>query len=321
MNKILTSVALISGLTVILLIIIFKNRIPFGRSNSSFGTDPLSEITQIEFSDKERELSLVKNGDEWLINGTLEVRKSSIFFIERILREMKIKSPVSEELFYKEITEKGIKPLRVRVYAGMKMINSFFVYKTRSNSYGNIMKKRERSKPFIVFVPGYDNDIGSVFTLNEFYWQPYKVFNLLPSEIYSIIFDNIADSASSFSIVSEDHKYNLSGIEGNLSGWDSTLVTRYLSYFTMIPFESWAFDLESEEKDYIESQKPLYIITVVNTKGFKTVLTLWKRISAENNTFDSDRLFGKTDDMENLFIMRYFDIDPIIKKKSYFFPQ
>ena len=36
----------------------------------------------------------------------LKQGKASILFIEEVLREMKIKSPVSEELFEKEIIEK-----------------------------------------------------------------------------------------------------------------------------------------------------------------------------------------------------------------------
>ena len=36
---------------------------------------------------------------------------------------------------------------------------------------------------------------------------------------------------------------------------------------------------------------------------------------------DSDRLLGKTNERDELFIMRYFDIDPMIKKRSYFFPE
>ncbi len=32
-------------------------------------------------------------------------------------------------------------------------------------------------------------------------------------------------------------------------------------------------------------------------------------------------LLGKTDEKDDLFVMRYFDIDPLIKKRSYFFPQ
>jgi hypothetical protein len=36
---------------------------------------------------------------------------------------------------------------------------------------------------------------------------------------------------------------------------------------------------------------------------------------------DSDRLLGKTDEKDELFVIRYFDIDPLIKKRSYFFLQ
>ena len=49
----------------------------------------------------------------------------------------------------------------------------------------------------------------------------------------------------------------------------------------------------------------------------KTVLTLWP-IPGEKGS-DSDRVYGKTDERDDLFIMRYFDIDPLIKKREYFF--
>jgi len=155
------------------------------------------------------------------------------------------------------------------------------------------------------------------------YWQPYTLFNLLPSKIASVNFENISDSASSFSIVNRNHHYTVSGNNRELEGWDSTLVSRYLSYFTRIPFESWASDIEPEEKKMIESQQPLFRITVNSTGGMETVLTLWERLIRENGIIvkDSDRLFGKTNERDEIFIMSYFDIDPLLKRRSYFFPQ
>ena len=129
------------------------------------------------------------------MNGTAETRKSGILFIIRVLKEMKIKSPVSPELFNSEIKGKGILPVRVKVYEKRKLLKTFLVYKTSSNIYGNIMKMRDSSKPFIVCVPGYDGDICSVFTLNELFWQPYQVFNLMPSEISSVQFENFSDTS------------------------------------------------------------------------------------------------------------------------------
>jgi hypothetical protein len=323
MNKIVIRSVLITLIAGALLLILFRNRSPFGRSNTSFASRPVKEITRIEFSEKGRKLSLEKKGENWLINGESETRKSGILFIIRVLREMKIKSPVSSELFKSEITGKGITSVRVRVYEKRKLIRTFLVYRTHSNIYGNIMKMGEGFKPFIVYVPGYDGDIASAFTLNELFWQPYTVFNLMPSEIISVDFKNYSDTASSFSIVNQNHLSAGTGSTRDLTGGDSVLVARYLSYFTWIPFEQWAFEIGAEEKRVIESQQPLYRITVNAADGKQTVLTLWEKTRDENGkkTKDSDRLYGKTDSGDEYFIIRYFDIDPLIKKRSYFFPE
>jgi len=323
MNKILIKGVFLFIVIGLFLLILFRSRSPFGKDNSSFASVPGEEITKIEFSESGKRLILEKKGDSWLINGKSEARKSGVLFILRILKEIKIKSPVSPELFESEITGKNVIPVKVKVYGKRRLLKVFFVYKTRSNSYGNIMKIKEASKPFIVSVPGYEGDIGSGFTLNELFWQPYTIFNLLPSEIASVNLENVADTASSFSIINKDHHYYLAGASGKLTGWDSSLVVRYISYFAWVPFESWDFNLGEAEKKSIEAQKPLYRFTVITTAGRKSILTLWGMLKGNSGTaeIDSDRLFGKTGERDELFIMRYFDIDPLIKKRSYFFPQ
>jgi hypothetical protein len=320
MSKPIIRRILITAVILLILVVIYRNRIPFGKSNSSFSCEPSKEITKIELSQGRKRLSLEKKANVWLLNGKVETRKSGVYFIVRILKEIKIKSPVSKQLFDSEITSKGITPVKVKVYEKRKLIKSFLVYKTASNSFGNIMKMREGAKPFIVYVPGYDGDIGSGFTMNELFWQPYSLFNLLPSEIASIDFENFSDTTNSFSITNRNHKYSVTDRVRDLAGWDSTLVTRYLSYFTWIPFESWALDIGKPEQKIIESKRPLYRITVSSDKGAKIILTLWEKArDNQSPTPDSDRLYGKTGAKDDLFIIRYFDIDPIIKKKSYFF--
>lgn len=323
MNKIIIRSIILFVAVVMLLLVLFKNRSPFGKNNSSFAAEPRKEITKIEFIQEGRKLSLTKEGEKWLINGKSETRKSGILFIIRVLQEIKIKSPVSSELFEKEITGKGLLPVMVKVYEKRKLLKSFMVYKTHSNAYGNIMKMRNGSKPFIVCLPGYEGDIGSAFTLNELFWQPYTVFNLMPSEIFSVEFENFPDTSSSFSIVNKNGHYIVSDMSGELNGFDSTLVTRYLSYFTWIPFESWAFDLSENEKHEIESRQPVYRITVTTKSGIRNVLTLWEKLSGNEGsaTKDTDRLLGKTQNSSEFFIIRYFDIDPLLKKRSYFFPE
>lgn len=306
-----------------LIVVVFRDRSPFGKENSSFAVKPKEEITRIEFSQDGKDLTLEKKGHNWLLNGKAETRKSGINFIIRILHDLEIKSPVSDELFEKEISEKNIIPVKVKVYENNSLLKNFLVYKTQSNIYGNIMKIKAGSKPFIVNVPGYEGNIGTAFTLNELFWQPYTIFNTLPSEIASVQVENLQDTSASFSIFRSNHGYVLYDMKKNLIGWDTALVTRYLSYFVKIPFEEWALDMGEEEKETLSSQEPMYRITLNTTDGIETVLTLWERLTDENGTLrrDNDRLYGKTAGRDEFFILRYFDVDPVLKKRSYFFPQ
>jgi hypothetical protein len=319
-NKVLVRSVFFIIVIGLILLILFRPKLPFGKNNSSFASEPREEITKIEFSEGGKRLNLEKKGENWLINGKSEVRKSGILFILRILKEIKIKSPISADLFGSEIIEKNVIPVKVKVYEKKRLLKSFLVYKTASNVFGNIMKIKESSKPFIVYVPGYDGDIGSGFTLNELFWQPYTVFNLLPSEISSVNLENFSDTASSFSIINRNHHYFLSGNASKMTGWDSSRVFRYISYFAWVPFESWALNIGETEKKSIEAKQPLYRISVDNITGKRSVLTLWGMLKGTKE-IDSDRLFGKTDEKDELFIIRYFDIDPLIKKRSYFFMQ
>ncbi len=310
-------------LLLIVVFLIFRNRSPFGKDNSSFSTDPEIQITRIEFSGEKGKLTLEKGKESWLINSGGEARKTGIQFILRILYEIQIKSPVSEDLFETEVTGKDVKPVKVKVYSHKKLLKSFLVYKTMSNEYGNIMKMKEGSKPFIVYVPGFKGEVGSAFTVNELFWQSYNLFNLMPSEISTVEVTNNSDPSSSFSIQRNGKRFFLAGDEKNLTGWDSSLIRRYLSYFTWVPFESWVFDMNPAEKKEAESQSPKFRISVQSMSGKKSILDLWlRKISVGDSVYtDTDRLLGKTDGNSEFMIIRYFDIDPLLKKRSYFFPE
>lgn len=307
----------------IIIFLLFRERSPFGGNNTSFATVSDKEITGIEFDDGSSTLSLRSKDGNWIVNGKYEARPGSVDFIVTILKEMEIKSPVSPELFRAEITDKGIRPVKVKVTGDGRTLRSFLVYKTASNAFGNIMKLREKSKPFIVYVPGKEVEIGSAFTLNALFWQPYTAFNLLPSEISSVTLENKADPGSSFRIINNDRKFRLLANSEDLAGWDTALVKRYLSYFTHVPFESWALDLDVEKMRKIEASEPLYSIVVEKSDGGLAQLVLWERSAGEGGTSekDTDRLWARLDDNQKLCIVRYVDIDPLLKKRSYFFGQ
>ncbi len=306
---------------ILLVMYISRQRFPFGEKNTSFATIPDKGITRIELQGSTEKIVLENKDGDWVLNGSKETRKTSVLFLLKVLTGIKVKSPVSTELFNSEIKEKKIDPVRVRVFENRKIIGSFHVYKTRSNIYGNIMKVRENSKPFIVNLPGYEGDIGSAFTLNKLFWQPHTVFNLLPSEIFSVDFCYTNDRESSFSIINNSGKFTLHDSGTKITGWDTLKVIRYLTYFTHVSFESWAFDMSVDEKEKISNSAPAFTITVVTTRKDTIRLSLWERHIIEKGgekTYDSDRLWAKNESINEFFIIRYLDLDPLIKRRSYF---
>lgn len=322
MKRRLFRILIFSVPLLIIVIYLLRERSPFGGSNSSFAVNADADITRIEFSGGRERLTLEKKGDDWLVDGRYETRKSSILFILKILTGLEIKSPVTPELFDSEIISKNIKPVKVKVFRRNKLLKSFLVYKTGSNRYGNIMKIRERSKPFIVCLPGSETEIGSAFNMHELFWQPFVVFSLMPSQISSVSIENKEDTLSSFGIIREDGKFVLTDLKNNLTGWDTSRINRYITYFTHIPFESWAFGLSEEEKSRIRSEEPLYRITVITSENKTIDLQLWRRNINEDGILkpDTDRLWAKTGESDQIILMKYIDIDPILKKRSYFYP-
>ena len=306
----------------VLIIFLLRERSPFGNRNTSFAVNPKREITRIDLSDGTKRVYLEKKGEEWLVNGKYESRRAAVLSIIKILRDIQIKSPVSHEVYTNVITKENIIPVKVRVYQGGTLARTFLVYQTGSNVYGNIMKLREASKPFIVYVPGAETDIGIFFSTDELFWEPYTLFSLLPSEISKIEFINVSDSSSSFTISARGRNFMLSNAGRELHGWDTSRVIRYISYFTHVPFEAPASDMSSALRDSIEKADPVVRLSVVKKNGETNTLILWVRSYMENGTrrIDTDRLWAKIGSRDDLFIVRYMDIDPILKKRSYFFP-
>ena len=321
MNNIYLRNALIFLVLLFLLAVIVSVRNNFlsGKKQTRFASLPKKEITRIELSENERHLVLTLTADGWKVNGDKEARKNAVLFMIRILSEMSVKSPVSAELFDNVIESKRIEPVVVRVFENRHLLRSFMVFRTNSNRYGNNMKIRGNAKPFIVSLPGYEGDIGSAFTTDELYWKPYTVFNLRPTEISEISLENLSDTTLSFRINKKGEAFNLSDNMKSLTGWDTTRVRRYISYFTWVPFEDWAKDISSEESSRIESRKPLYRMKVVASDGSENSITMWERIN--DGETDTDRLWAKINGRKEFLLVRYFDIDPLLKRITYFFPQ
>ncbi len=304
-----------------ILILLARQRSPFGRKNTSFSIDEKTEISRIVFFEGGRKLVLEKNGKNWSVGGETEARPLAVNMLLLILRDMQVKSPVGADVFKEMISVKP-EPVKVFVYSGWRLKRSFFVYHTSSNVYGNIMKMRVASRPFVMHVPGMEEDIGSYFTADPFFWRPFMVFNVMPSELSFVEVRNLRDTASSFKIYHVPGEMNFeSALKADAKRPDTSKIKRYLSYFSYVPFEKPVSDLTREEINDIVTSEPLYIITAGKTDGTVSTVKIWEKYVKNSDGIrvaDTDRVWGRIEGTDRLVILRYFDIDPILRNAGYF---
>ncbi len=317
------SVKIISGgiLALIIAVLYLGHKGAFSRRNTSFDVAADADVTMIEMRQGDEKVVLRKTKDGWTVNEAGEARGSAVSFLLQILREIAIKSPVSDDMYNREVVETGIEPVRIRATSGRKLLTSFLVWKTESNIYGNIAKRREKGKSFILYIPGYEGSIGQGFNMNELFWRPFNIFSISPSQIASVEVSYTDRPDDSFVIHNPFAGELPAGLKPAIEGYDTAMVRRYLSYYIWVPFENWAFETGIEDRDSIVAGEPEAEISVVLTDGSTEVLTVWRRrLEKEGELIvDNDRVWGRKDEGSQLFVVRYFDLDPLLRKKSYFF--
>jgi len=318
------SVKIIAGgiLALLMAVLYIGNKGAFSRRNTAFAVAADADITLIEMRQGGERVVLRKTKEGWTVNDAGEARGSAVHFLLQTLREIAIKSPVSDDLYHSEVVETEMVPVRVRAMSGRKQLTSFLVWKTESNIYGNIAKRRDLSKPFILYIPGYEGSIGSGFTINELFWRPFNIFSLNQGQIASVEVSYAGRPDDSFVVHNPFAGDLLSGLKPGIEGYDTAMVRRYLSYFLWVPFENWASDIGADETASIVAGEPEAEITVVLADGRSEVLTIWERRMEKGGEMvvDLDRVWGRKGGVQSLFVARYFDLDPLLRKKSYFFP-
>lgn len=306
-------------LIVIVSIFIFKVRVPFGRKNAGFSVDWVEDIKSITISDKDKTLLLENNSKGWEVNKTFVARKSAVDFILMNIEGIEIKSPVSNDLYSKLVDVNGQSPLKVRI-SGKNKNSEYLIYKSSDPLYSSIFKKSHKSKPFFVSLPSYNIDPGNSFVTDEKYWMPYYIFKLEPDLIRSVDIIYKDPGMDDISIITGEANNSLfiNGKESLQAKQDK--IRRYITYFTFVPFENWALELKPENVSELIKSEPEIIIKVGLSSGNEVIARFWTRMIETDEAYvpDTDRLYGTIDGTGDIFIARYFDIDPIIKSAEYF---
>ena len=322
-----TYLIIIGVLLVITFSVILLNP-PFWVKDTEFAIKDPDEVTKIVLDDKNRTLTLEKIDFEWRVNNKYPARTNAIQFFLETLSRIKIKSPVSEEKFQEDIAENEITIVNVQIFRKTKLLRKYTVFKVNTNPYGNYVRIRRNSKPFIANIPGYSGNVGVFFITHESFWQPFTVFHYYTNEIASVKVEHILNSALSFLIIQEAQgQYELYSLPDRTSihQFDSVAVARYLTYFTNIQFDTRIQDVNPVKKDSIFSSEPQYFISLTDKQGKETSVKIFpifienkETQSGTSNIYNHNRVYAQINKSKDPVVFKYIVIDPILKNINYF---
>ncbi len=325
MKKILLYiVAVIVLITVSGIIYITKMGTPFGKDGSDFAIDEINKVTRIVLTSQQGKVELIKIPEGWQVNNKFMARESSVEFFLQVLSRLKIKSPVSDEKFSEETETLTENVVFIEVFEQLRRVKSFILYKVNSNSYANYARKSEGTNPYVLYIPGFNKPIGSLFVTKEKFWEPYIIFNYRPGMIKAVKMEYPASPEKSFHIVkTEENRYRLLQDGENVHVFDTLAIERYLSYFRNIRFDRWEWGIDSVEIDSVISTTPEFILTVTDNAGeLNTIKTYSKLVSLVDMedmlSASHNEVFVKQNDEKKLSVAKYFDLDPVIKEIKYF---
>ena len=297
---------------------------PFGKDDSDFAVDEISEVTKIVLTSEQEKVVLTKIPEGWLVNKKFLARESSVEFLLQVLTRLKIKSPVSEEKFLKELETLTSDVVFVEVFEQSRLIKSFSIYKVNSNPYANYARKHEGTDPYVLYIPGTGEPVGTLFVTDEKFWEPYVLFNYKPGTIRTINMDYPGSPEKSFSIqrrVNDRYKLLQNGKE--VTVFDTIAIARYLSYFINIRFVRWEFEMDGAEIDSVISSTPEFILSVTDSIGACNTIKAYSKLVSSVDIGDTliisnNEVFVKRNNENELCVAKYFHLDPVIKEIKYF---
>lgn len=295
----------------------------FSVKSDDFAVNRIDRVTSVILEKDGEQLVLQKKESGWVVNNLYEARPYAIQRLLETLSRISIKSTVPESLFQKEWEKNSGPVIRVQVRERPGGNKSFLVYPVQSNPYGNYFKKREKGTPYIINIPGYSGNVGSLFVINENFWLPNIVYSFQPSQIKMIEMLNFEDESKSF-VIHQDTIGSLKILpipdKEPMENIDTSQVYRYLSYFTSLKFERWVIESDSVDFNSVLSIQPMHRLSITDRSGNTIRLSTYPiyRESGNGSDIDLNRIYVRINEENELVIIKYVDIDPVLKDRSYF---
>lgn len=325
MNRIFYYALVLLGLLTVLLWFLTRDHgRTFDRGLTDFAVQETGRLERIIMEDGDKRLELEKKEGKWILNGILETREEAVEQFFQTLQRIRIKSPAPAALSEELLAGFSDSSVKVSLSTG-RSSKTFFVYENglRNEAY---MMMENSEQPFAVDVYGYRGSVSNLFVVDEGYWRPNMLFSANPSHISSVRVEYSEKPSHSFLLEqAEKNRYKLTKLSSGekIERLNDSIVAVFLSNFYYLPFQRYANDEEIKKADSLRNSLPEYRITLSTENGYFRDVKLF-RVSLSSDTETGGRqtdpfiLHGLVNNDEDMIIVRYTDVDLILRRAGYF---
>jgi hypothetical protein len=277
-----------------------------------FEVEDTSSITKIHMTDNNGKEILLEKKKEggWKLNEKYLARTDAVKNLLTCIKELKVRQPVANSAIENVSKQLATSATKVEIYSGEKLVKKYFVGTDTQDGLGTYMLLTDletgenSSRPFIMFIPGFNGFLSIRYFMDEDLWRDRTVFAFYPDEISSISIKYTRIPDSSFTI-SLDEKNNISLSDSKgiaVTDFDTLKAKRYITYYTNINYEALNNDLRKSFKDSALAKGAVHIITLRERNGKVHIVKTYSKPADPNKL---DPVTGKPDpeDLERMFAL------------------
>ncbi|MFP4526032.1 MAG: DUF4340 domain-containing protein [Bacteroidales bacterium] len=280
----------------------------------------------IVISQKDNEIILKKKSGGWVMGSEFPVNQKEIDNLFYALENLVVEAPVRESSKETVIDLVEQNPISVQIFEQNLKIKDYLIEDSPYKEDMTYMMIKGAKEPFIMNIPGYEGDIAEFFRPEKEKWRSKEIFDYTGVEIVQVKVVYPEDSTASFVLhYPRDNQFLIESIHNRENTFtpDNARASRYLSYFSGIEYES---VLDSNQlRDSLAQEKPYCKFHVEDESGNKTSLVTYRKAGGEAEDafgqtapYDLNYLYGYYNELGEILLIKYTEIDPLLKEIDYF---
>ncbi len=303
--------------------IIRNNSSTFRKEDRDFAIADTSSITKLFIADRNTNSVTLerKSAGEWMLNSKHEARQQGINLILDCLKKIRVQSRIPKNSYntiIKELSSSGIK-FEVYTNNSSEPTKVYFIGGSTQDVLGTYMMLSNSTVPFITEMPGFSGYLTPRFSPKERDWRIPVMFRLQREEIKSVTLEYQNRPEKSFMLEMNGNSPRVFSPVNHqqVLHVDTLHVSNYLESFRHLYFETWDRFLTDKETDSLRNTIPVTILTVVDSKGTKTVVPMYLKPTTESSLaqtdsagnplkYDIDRMYAFVNDGKELITVQFF---------------